>query len=75
MKTKSEERERGRFLKGRKLCIANKRIGRQLEEGTPPLREVICEFQGEIRWMSLRPSPPPPLHAWLPVSCMRHGSL
>lgn len=50
IKRKSGGRLLGRFLKGRKLCIANKRIG----HGETPLREVICEFQGEIRRMSLR---------------------
>lgn len=40
MKTKSEERERereagGRSLKGRKLCIANKRIGQWRKYSTP----------------------------------------
>lgn len=50
IKRKSGGRLLGRFLKGRKLCIANKRIG----NGETPLREVICEFQGEIRRMSLR---------------------
>lgn len=45
IKRKSGGRLLGRFLKGRKLCIANKRIG----HGETPLREVICEFQGEIR--------------------------
>lgn len=68
IKRKSGGRLLGRFLKGRKLCIANKRIGQRRDSAPRGNLRISRGNSSDVFAL-----PPPPV--WRPVSCARHGSL